>query len=243
MLTAASVSFHVAKRTLLKDINLQFQPGTLYGLLGPNGSGKTTLLKILSGIWQPTEGCVFWQNTNLLARPRREISRLISLVPQSPLIPFDFTAREIVAMGRYPHGQYGRTPGEKDLIDEALNLVDAYSLAPRKMSRLSVGERQRLYIARALVTESPVLLLDEPTASLDVRHEWQIWEIMQKLLLQGKTVIAAIHNLQSVQRYCGEVIVLKDGECRGVGTPQDIMTDNFLSDIYGIPSMQGFTKI
>lgn len=233
MLTAQNITHKTNDRIVLKNINLQFTPGTLYGLLGPNGSGKTTLLKILSGIWAPTLGEVMWQNENLLIKPRREISRIISLVPQNPLLSFDFTVREMVAMGRYPHGQTGKTAKEKGLIDDALHLVDAHSLASRRMSQLSVGERQRIYIARALVTESPVLLLDEPTASLDIRHEWEIWEIMRKLVKQGKIIIAAIHNLRSMRTHCHEVIVLKEGECQGVGAPDKLLSPDFLHSIYG----------
>ena len=149
MLTAEAITLQSGKRCLLDNISLNFSPGILYGILGPNGSGKTTLLKILSGIWQPTSGRVLWNGSNLLIKPRQEISRLISLVPQSPVVPFDFTAREMVAMGRYPHGQSGKTAREQELINESLYRVDASMLATRKMSQLSVGERQRLYIARA----------------------------------------------------------------------------------------------
>lgn len=234
MLAVNSISLTAGNRKLLDEIKLTFLPGVLYGVLGPNGSGKTTLLKILSGIWQPTGGTVFWRDENLIAKDRQEISRIVSLVPQSPLVPFDFTAKEIVSMGRYPHGGTGKTPREIELIKDAMQQVDAYQLSGRKMSQLSVGERQRLYIARALVTESPVLLLDEPTASLDIKHELEIWAILERLLQQGKIVVAAIHNLQAARTYCHQVVALKEGRCMGVGSPAEILTPDLLYEIYGV---------
>lgn len=237
MLEAKNLSFGNHLKLLLDNINLIFQPGHLYGLLGPNGSGKSSLLKILSGIWKPTSGVVLWKGENLLNKQRKEISRLISLVPQNPPIPFDFTAREIVAMGRYPHGQSGKTKYEKELIDEAIALVDGVSLSSKKMCHLSVGERQRLYIARALVTESPVLLLDEPTACLDIRHEIEIWSIILRLLKQGKIVIVAIHNLLVAKKFCKYLVILKEGKNKGFGLTEEILTPPLLQDIYGIDSI------
>lgn len=235
MLAAKEVSFKFKGRSLLDRVSVQFQPGILYGVLGPNGSGKTTFLKVLSGIWTPTDGEVLWKGGGLHQKPRQEVSRLISLVPQNPTLSFDFTAYEMIAMGRYPHGQSGKTPRERELINEALRLVDASALADRYVSQLSVGERQRLYIARSLVTEAPVLLLDEPTASLDVRHEMEIWRILDALLMAGKIVITAIHNLSAAKKYCRQIVVLKDGKCRGIGAFDEVLSKDLFMEVYGIP--------
>lgn len=234
MLIANAVSLQHDERLLLDNVSIQFRPGELYGILGANGSGKTTLLKLLSGIWRPTAGEVLWGGEPLHQKHRQEISRLISLVPQSPLVPFDFTAYEMVSMGRYPHGQSGKTPREKELILESLHQVDAYQLAHRRINELSIGERQRLYIARALTTEAPVLLLDEPTASLDIRHEMEIWEILAKLLSEGKTVVAVLHNIAAAKHYCKQIVALKEGRCCATGPMAEVMTPALLEHIYGV---------
>lgn len=176
MLEAHELSYQVNGKHLIKDISLQFSPGIIYGILGPNGSGKTTFLKNLAGIWTPTSGKTTWQGQELLKMERREISKTITLVPQYASVPFEYTVSEIIAMGRYSHGRKNR-----ELFDWALTTVDTWHLKDRRMNEISHGERQRVYIARALVTESPVLLLDEPASSLDIKHQLQIWELLQKL--------------------------------------------------------------
>lgn len=234
MLKARSLSYRLFERDLIKGISLDFLPGILYGILGPNGSGKTTLLKNLSGIWQPTSGSVLWHNEDLLEKSRKEISQIISLVPQNPYIQFEFTVEDFVAMGRYPYRKSKWSTEESEVLEWALKTVDIWFLRKRPMSHLSVGERQRAYIARSLVTESPILLLDEPTAYIDIKHQLEIWKLLKSLITQGKTIVVAIHDLSATARFCDQIVVLDKGQCIGQGTFADVMRPHLLREVFGV---------
>lgn len=226
------LTYRLQKRTLIEDISLTFQPGILYGILGPNGSGKSTLLKTISRVWMPTVGQVIWHDQDLFKYSRRRMSQILSLVPQSPPLYFDFTVYEMVAMGRYAQGS--RTPHCHQAIEEALHHVDAWHLHQRQLSQLSGGERQRVYIARALATQAPILLLDEPTSYLDLRHQLEIWQLLRVLVEKGKLIIVALHDLCAAQRFCNQLVVLHRGRCQATGTYQTVMTPQLLQTVFGV---------
>lgn len=230
MLKARNLSYQLQESYLIKDITLDFLPGILYGILGPNGSGKSTLLKSLSGIWQPTEGKVLWHEEELLNKPRKTISQIVSLVPQNPYLHFEFTVYDFVAMGKYPCQE----SVNGDEIEWALKTVDVWHLRKRAMSQLSVGEKQRAYIARSLVTGAPIMLLDEPTASIDIKHQLQIWKLLKALIHQGKTIVVAIHDLSTTARFCDQIVVLDKGECIGQGSFADVMRPHLLREVFGV---------
>lgn len=230
MLNAEKITFGIEGKPLIHEISLSFKPGILYGILGPNGSGKSTLLKTLSGIWTPTSGIVTWMGHPLLTRTRKEISKIISLVPQNPQVHFDFSVKEMVRMGRYP---FGSTQCESE-IENVLKIVDAWHLKDRSILHLSHGERKRVYIARALITESQVLLLDEPEASLDIRHQLEIWKLLRKLTEQKKTIIVTNHDLSASRRFCDEIAILNKGSCVNYGPYSSIMTKECLSNVFGV---------
>lgn len=233
-LIAKNISYCIDSKALVDDLSLEFNSGCLHGILGPNGSGKSTLLKLLSGIWKVSSGRILWDDESLLEKDRQAISRLISLVPQSPQPAFDFLAKDIVAMGRYSYqNNYWQAAGSA-LVSEALHTVDAWHLRHRRVNQLSQGERQRVYIARALVTESPILLLDEPTASLDLRHEIEIWQLLETFAQNGKLVIVTTHDLAIAERYCQQIAVLNQGVCVKNGHFSDVMTPALLQDVFGI---------
>lgn len=233
-LIASQLCYSVNGKDLLNNVSLEFSGGSLHAVLGPNGSGKSSLLKILTGIWQLSSGLVTWNGLPLLSRKRREISRIISLVPQNPQLSFDFIVEDFVAMGRYSYDScYWRTK-EESYIDKALESLDTLHLRHRKVNQLSFGERQRVYIARALVTESPVLLLDEPTAGLDIRHQLEIWNLLKQLVAKGKIVVITTHDLSIAERYCDRVLVLNHGRSVGTGTFSSLITENLLLEVFGI---------
>ncbi len=211
---------------------LVFEPGFLYGILPTNGSGKSTLLKTLSRTWAPTRGHLSWQGKNLLHFSRLEMSRTISLVPQNPALYFDFSVYDMVAMGRYPHGS--RSLEAQNIIEEMLMQVDVWHLRNQCLSQLSGGERQRVYIARALATQAPILLLDEPTSHLDLRHQLEIWQLLCGLARKGKLVIAAVHDLSAAQRYCDRLAILHQGRCQATGPYESVMHPQLLQSVFGI---------
>ena len=204
------------------------------GFDGPNGSGKSTFLKALTGIWPPTSGEVLWKGEKLLEKNRQEISKTISLVPQHSPLPFEFTVTEVVSMGRYAHQDLGSS-----LVDRALITVDAWHLKERRMNHLSFGERQRVFIARALVTESPILLLDEPASSLDIRHQLEIWQLLHKLKAEGKVVVITTHDLAATKRFCDEIALLSQGKCLAKGPFQKVMTPEILKEVFGVVQTNG----
>lgn len=241
MLKVNSLSFKIWDKFLIEDISLEFLPGQIHGLLGPNGSGKTTLLKVIAGIWKATSGTVLWNDANLLALDRRMISCILSLVPQNPQVHFDFSVREVVEMGTYPRSDLN-VQKKIEITDWALELVDMQHLQDRCALRISHGERQRMYIARSLVTQSPILMLDEPTSNLDIRHQLEIWELLRRLSKENKLIIVANHDLSTAENYCDQITVLNHGHCVTTGSFSTIMTPDLLLNIFGVASLPTRTK-
>lgn len=234
MLEVNQLSYTLRGRFLIQNISLAFQPGLLYCVLGPNGAGKSTFLKTLAGIWTPTKGEVKWAKESLHLKSRTEISRLVTLVAQQPTALFNFTAYEMVAMGRYAHQAYTLDHQNDPSVREALMLVNGWEMRHRLISELSGGEKQRIYIARALATEAPILLLDEPTSSLDIRHQLEIWQLLKVLAQKGKVIIATVHDLQACERFCDEVIVLHRGSCVAKGSYQTTITPTLLQEVFEV---------
>lgn len=233
MLEIQNLSYRIQGKPLIHQVSLAFPENGLFGIIGPNGSGKSTLLKCMAGIWNPTDGQVLWKGERLLAKERSEISRLVSFVPQSTHIHFDFTVEDVVKMGRYLHKNKNQ-----NLIEWALSIVDILHLRDRKITQISSGERQRVYIARALVTECPILLLDEPTTNLDIRHHLEIWELLKNLSQQGRLIVASNHDLRIAKKYCDGVAVLNEGSCCEQGIFDSIVTESLLQKVFGVSSAQ-----
>ncbi len=224
----------IQKKTLLHDITLQFEPGYLYGILGPNGSGKSTLLKILAGIWKPGSGEILWQSAPLFDQDRQTISRTVSLVAHHMQTDFDFLVQDIVAMGRYPHNTRYWHKKESHFVEQAMKEMDVWSLKERSIRHLSQGEQQRVFIARALATGSPILLLDEPTANLDPKHQLQIWHLLGNLVKEGKIVVVTTHDLNAADQFCPLVTVLHQGRSLGQGSFTSQLTKGVLQDVFGV---------
>lgn len=203
---------HLIVKDILKDISLNFEPGKIHGLMGPNGSGKSTLLRCLAGIQKYDSGSIRWKQTDLNELERSSRAQIVAFVPQTPAPLFDFTVEEMVAMGRFAHV----TPRSQQApyVERALDQVNALPFLKRPLSTLSVGERQRIYIARALATEAPVLLLDEPTSSLDAQHENELASLLQSLASQGKLIILSLHNVHLAERLLDTTTLLDKGTLR-----------------------------
>lgn len=229
LLVANQISYKIKAKELISDISMTFRPGLISAILGPNGSGKTTFLKNLAGIWPPSSGNVLWNGHNLFDYSRKDVSRIVSIVPQSTLIPFDFTVMDMIEMGRYMH----RTKNDA-LIKKTLKNLDVWHLRNQSISRVSGGERQRVYIARALVTEAPILLLDEPTAHLDIGHELEIWRLLKELASDQRTIIVTTHDLRAAKRHCDQIALLHYGKCIGSGPFDAVMTAEKLKTVFGV---------
>ncbi len=208
--------------------------GTFVGLIGPNGAGKTTLLRVLNGSLTPDSGTVRVAGQNVHDLSSKAASRLVATVPQTTSVTFDFPVREVVRMGRTPHrGRFdGWTPADEDAVEEAMARTSVTDFADRSVTEISGGERQRVLIARALAQETPTLLLDEPTASLDINHQVRTLELVDGLVSDGTTAVAAIHDLNLAAHYCDALILLADGRILSAGDPATVLSEGNLRDAF-----------
>jgi len=212
-LQSNSLSYRFRSKNLIENVSLTFRQGHLYTILGPNGSGKSTFLKAVCGIWRPTSGSVLWNAEDLSQKNRREISKLISFVASASQTYFEYSVEEVVAMGRYAYLDDSSEQSDNYIVKEAMRELDVLYLKERCISELSSGERQRVYLAQALTTEASVLLLDEPTSSLDVRHQRELWSCLKRLCAQGKIVAITTHDLAAAAEHGDSFAVMQQGRC------------------------------
>ncbi|MCY2955752.1 MAG: ABC transporter ATP-binding protein [Planctomycetota bacterium] len=220
-LAATGLAVQLGERRLLIDVSLAIAPGELVLVAGRNGSGKSTLLRMLLGAQRADQGQVLLGARALCDWPARERARQVAFVPQQPDCPFDFRARELVAMGRHPHD-----PGERDavVIHAAMRAVDADAFADRPVTSLSGGELRRVAVARALATEAPLLLLDEPTSNLDLEHALVLAGLMQRLAREGRGLLVATHDLNLLAPFADRVVLLHDGRVHADGAPVEVLS-------------------
>lgn len=239
VLAASGLRFRYpeAPRPAVDEVDLTVPEGTLVGVIGPNGSGKSTLVKLLLGALEPDRGGIRVLGRDLPSWRRRELARRVGVVPQNESVTFPVSVREFVAMGRYPHLGPWRTerPGDRRAVARALERCDVDGLAGRTFSTLSGGERQLARVARALAQEPDLLVLDEPTVSLDVRHEMEIYELLRELVGEGTTVLLVTHNLNAASRYANRLLLLHEGRARAEGPPRDVLTRGTVEDVYRWP--------
>jgi iron complex transport system ATP-binding protein len=223
-------------RRILDGASLRVEPGKFTAIIGPNGSGKSTLLRALAGLWPVADGEVLFDARPLHALPRRDIAKRIAFVPQDTRIDFAFTVEEIVGMGRHPHrGRF--TPEsaiDRAAVAAALERCDVAGLRGRAANTLSGGERQRVLIARSLAAQPEVILLDEPTASLDIEHALDILELCRTLAHDGHAVAVAMHDLNAVARYADVVVLLDHGRIAGIGAVGEVLTPAAFEQIFGV---------
>jgi iron complex transport system ATP-binding protein len=237
LLEGRDVRFSYDGMEVIKGVNLSIDQGRIVGLLGANGVGKSTLLKLLTGILSTRHGKILYRGKELKYLPKREISRRIAYVPQSPTFGFPFTVSEIIKMGRAPY--QGRFEFENDrdneLAFQAMETVGITHLQDRLVSEISGGEKQLTSFARALAQEPELMVLDEPATFLDVRHKTEMLRLLLKLKNEKNiSIIAATHDVFSTLFYFDKLIILKDGEMLAEGECDEVLTDDILSDAYNI---------
>ncbi len=237
---SAGVSFTYpgAERPAVTDVPIDISPGGMFGIVGPNGSGKSTLLNLLTGVALPTHGAIRFFDRPLREWPRREMARTLGVVTQREEIQFPLTVRELVALGRYPYLGPWQREGDADrrAVSHAMEVCGVLELADRPTSRVSGGEFQRVRIARALAQDPEVLLLDEPTASLDIHYQMSIFELLESLVSNtGVTVVLVTHQLNLAARFAGQLLLLGRGRAIRQGVPKDVLVRSVLEDVYGWP--------
>ena len=231
MLDVNNIHFSIDDKKILDGISARFEPCKIHGIIGPNGSGKSTLLKNICRIWEPQSGSILIHGTDYTKIPRKELSTLVTLVPQNTTIGFPISVFDIVSMGRNPHlGRFeGMRQNDREIIERALQQTNIYELKDRNINELSGGEGQLAIIARALATEASLILLDEPTSELDVKHTLGILEILQRLKEQGKTILVTIHDLNLARKFCDTISIFSGGNCFIPGTPEDAFSRKTLN--------------
>jgi iron complex transport system ATP-binding protein len=219
----------------LEGVSLEARPGEVLGIVGPNGSGKSTLLRLMSGILAPARGQVLLEGAPVRSIGRRRLARRLAFLPQSPEAPFRYSVREVVAMGRFPYqGAFGfLTEHDIEVVERALEETDSASLGERDFSTLSGGEKQRVLIAGILAQEPSVMLLDEPTAALDIHHCCEVMDLLWGLSRKGIAVTVVMHDLNTAGQFCDRLVLLSRGRLVRSGTPAEVLEEELLCATYG----------
>ena len=237
IIECGNIIFSYNGTEVLKGINFSVSPGEMVGILGANGAGKSTLLKILSGLLQPDSGETLYRNKELSKLGRKEIAKRLAYIPQDPVFAFPFTVTETVLMGRAPYiGRFEfEREEDREITRKAMETVGITHLKDRLISQVSAGERQLASLARALVQEPEIMVLDEPATFLDVRHRTEIMRILMSLKEdRGISIVAATHDIFSALYYFEEIKILKDGVIFAEGKTESVVTEDILSSAYGI---------
>ena len=234
-LTLRGVAHRLGTKQVLSGVDVGVRPGEVVALLGQNGSGKSTLLRIASRALRPDSGRVLLDGVAITQRTAVELARELTALEQEPRVGFDFTVSEVVSFGRLPHLGRFSVPGEMDrqAVMRALQMTDIVHLEARAISSLSSGERQRVWLAMALAQEPRVLLLDEPTAYLDLAHQLATMEIVTRRAAHGLAVLFATHDLSLAVAYAQRLVLLADGRVVADGTPLDVVTEANIEHVYG----------
>jgi iron complex transport system ATP-binding protein len=235
-LEAQAVSVFYGARRAIDGVSCALRPGEVLGIIGPNGSGKSSLIRALAGVRRPDSGVVLLDKRPVADLGRRERARRIALVPQETRLSFPLSVREVVLLGRSPHtGPFG-WEREADFViaERAMQRMDVAALSGRPVAELSGGERQRVVLARALAQEPRVLLLDEPTSFLDLRHTVILLDLVRELCCEeGVAVGIVLHDLNLAAMYCDRLLLLSEGKCHAEGAPRDVLRYEDLCEVYG----------
>jgi iron complex transport system ATP-binding protein len=236
------VSFGYDQASILKDLTLAVQPNSFWAIVGPNGSGKSTFLSLLSGRLKPDQGRVLIDGNAVAGLSSRQRAKKMSLVQQEFVPTFGYTVLETVMMARYTRqkNMLFESEGDRQAAHLALKATDTLDFAERSLAQLSGGERQRVFIARALAQETPILLLDEPTSHLDLKHQVKIFDLLKQMQCQqGKTILLVTHDINLAVQYCDRVLLLGANETFFEGQPEQVLESGRIESIFGVQGHQG----
>jgi iron complex transport system ATP-binding protein len=224
-------------RIVVDGLDLEVPDGRVTVVVGPNACGKSTLLRGLARLMRPTAGAVLLDGEAIQARPTREVARTLGLLPQHPTVPEGVSVADLVARGRHPHQRLLRrwTAEDRRAVAEAMALTGVLDLAERPVDQLSGGQRQRVWIAMALAQETDLLLLDEPTTYLDLAHQVEMLDLVDRLnATRGTTVAMVLHDLNLAARYADHLVAMRDGRVVAEGRPADVVTVDLVREVFGL---------
>ncbi|WP_438498443.1 ABC transporter ATP-binding protein [Paenibacillus sp. IHBB 3054] len=236
-LNTEQLSIGYAEATIVKGLNLSLPTGKITALVGANGSGKSTILKTMARIMKPKSGNVMLDGKSIHTLSTKEVARQLAILPQNPTAPDGLTVSELVGYGRYPHQKgFGTlTPEDRAIIANAISVTGMEEFHDRPIDRLSGGQRQRAWIAMALAQQTDILFLDEPTTFLDMAHQLEVLQLLQKLNQEeGRTIIMVVHDLNHASRYAQHMVAIKSGTVISEGNPMEVMTPDVLRKVFGI---------
>ena len=231
------VTVEMRDRAILRDVSLRVEHGERVALIGPNGAGKSTLLRVLAGILRPTAGRVLLDDQPIAAVDRTEVARRLAVVPQQTALPFSMRVEEVVALGRLPYeaALRGASPADRAAVAAAIDRVGLGHLIGRDARELSLGERQLVLLALAVAQAAPVMLLDEPTVHLDLRHQVEAMELLRDLNERdGTALIAVLHDLGLAAHFFPRLVVIDHGRVVADGAPADVLSDDLIRDVFGV---------
>jgi iron complex transport system ATP-binding protein len=240
IISAENINFSYAVKPVMERVSFAIDEAQIVAIIGPNGSGKTTLLKIINGTLFPDAGQMLIDGKETSRWSRKDIAQKVAIVPQETAVVFPFYAEEIVLMGRFPHLSNYRFENKKDyrIVHEAMEKTDTLSFAARRFDELSAGERQRVLIARALCQEPKVLLLDESTVFLDLKHQAQFLDLLRQLnTAQQLTVIFVTHDIYLAAQHADRIILLYSGKIYAIGKPAEVITAANIKKVYDVDSL------
>lgn len=235
MIRISHLSAGYGEKTVLQDLTFSIEPGSVTTLVGPNGCGKTTLLRALTGQLSQTAGEISICGRELSSYNRKELARTVALLPQTRNTP-DLTVEALVEHGRYPHLGFSRRLSEKDrqIVARAMEQTDVAHLARLPLGELSGGQQQRAYIAMALAQDAQIIALDEPTAHLDLQHQFELLELVRRLQAAGKTVVLVLHDLDHALRCSDRLVLLQQGRLVQWGTPRALLDSGALEQVFQV---------
>ncbi len=237
VLALDGVTVEIRGRAILRDVSFRLEEGERAVLIGPNGAGKSTLLRVIAGTLHPTAGRVELGGTPMAHLERAEVARRLAVVPQQTALPFSMRVEEVVALGRLPHeaSLRGARPADRAAVSAAIDRVGLGHLLGRDARELSLGERQLVLLALAVAQASPIMLLDEPTVHLDLRHQVEAMELMRDLNERdGTSMIAVLHDLGLAAHFFPRILVIDHGRLIADGTPREVLTDERIRDVFGV---------
>jgi iron complex transport system ATP-binding protein len=219
----------------LDGLSLDVVEGEFVGLIGPNGCGKSTLIRVMSGILVPDSGSVELENSPLRTMPRKQVARVVAVVPQESHFFLDFSCMDIVLMGRNPYLRRYQSETDEDyrVALDAMEVTDTAHLKDRGINEVSGGEKQRVVMARALAQKPRLLLLDEPTAHLDIDHEVEVFDLLKRLNREGLTILVVSHDVNVAAEYCERIVLMVSGRIVARGTPEEVIKYDTLHQVYG----------
>lgn len=244
MIRLEGVTVLYRERAALRDVALHVEAGERLAVIGPNGAGKSTLLRVIAGLLRPVTGTVELAGGRLDRLDRQAVARRLAVVPQLPTLPFATSVEEVVALGRLPHEHpvRGMRPGDRAAVAAAIDRVGVGHLLGRDARELSLGERQLVLLAMAVAQEAPVLVLDEPTVHLDLRHQVEVMELVGDLNARdGTTIIAVLHDVGLAAHFFPRLVLLDRGRIVADGAPTDVLTPDRIREVFGVDP--GFVRL